>query len=73
MPDSGAADVAAIPKRASAGPRINITFRRAINKAGTNNCARALSSPLTGEDYMYNVHDGPVHRWIDGKMVEQTS
>lgn len=37
-----------IPKRAHALPRINLTFRRALNKAGTENY------------YRYNVGEGPV-------------
>lgn len=47
-----------VPKRANAGGRMNLTFRRAINAGGTNNY------------YSYNVRHGPVHRWINGKMVE---
>ncbi|KAG8851645.1 hypothetical protein FRB96_009141 [Tulasnella sp. 330] len=46
-----------VPKRTSASPRINITFRKAINPAGTNNY------------YRYNVGDGPVYRYVDGKMT----
>ncbi|GAA95500.1 hypothetical protein E5Q_02155 [Mixia osmundae IAM 14324] len=45
-----------IPKRAVARPRINITFRRAINTYGTDNY------------YKYNVGDGPIYRFRDGKM-----
>jgi len=37
---------------------MNLTFRRAINAAGTNNY------------YHYNVGAGPAHRWLGGKMVE---
>ncbi|KZT44230.1 hypothetical protein SISSUDRAFT_1111841 [Sistotremastrum suecicum HHB10207 ss-3] len=47
-----------IPKRANAGGRINITFRKAMNVAGTNNY------------YRYNVGEGPVHRWRNGEMIE---
>ncbi|KNC96848.1 uncharacterized protein SPPG_07680 [Spizellomyces punctatus DAOM BR117] len=50
----------AIPKRATASPRINITFRKAINVAGTNNY------------YKYNVGDGASYRYINGKMVPST-
>ncbi|KAJ3282019.1 hypothetical protein HK104_011149 [Borealophlyctis nickersoniae] len=46
-----------IPKRASAHPRVNITLRCAMNVAGTNNY------------YKYNVGDGDVYRFVDGKMV----
>ncbi|KAI9103260.1 hypothetical protein DFS34DRAFT_642108 [Phlyctochytrium arcticum] len=47
----------AVPKRATAQPRINITFRKAINVHATNNY------------YRYNVGDGGVLRFVDGKMV----
>ncbi|KAI8917701.1 hypothetical protein DFJ77DRAFT_536148 [Powellomyces hirtus] len=46
-----------IPKRAKASPRINLTFRKAINTKATNNY------------YRYNVGDGGIWRWMDGKMV----
>jgi len=36
----------------------SITFRRAISKAGTDNY------------YHYNVNDGNIYRWQEGKMVE---
>lgn len=47
-----------VPKRAKASGRMNLTFRRAMTTGGTSNY------------YRYNVFDGPVHRWINGKMVE---
>jgi len=47
-----------VPKRANAQGRINITFRKAVNTAGTNNY------------YRYNVYTGPVHRWRNATMVE---
>ncbi|KZO91606.1 hypothetical protein CALVIDRAFT_488732 [Calocera viscosa TUFC12733] len=47
-----------VPKRSNVAPRINLTFRKAINVRGTNNY------------YRYNVGDGPLFRYIDGKMVE---
>ena len=47
-----------IPKRTSSvQPRVNITFRKAMNAAGTNNY------------YKYNVGDGGVYRMINGKMT----
>ncbi|KAK9814334.1 hypothetical protein WJX72_004103 [[Myrmecia] bisecta] len=47
----------AVPKRTSTvQPRINITFRKALNIAGTNNY------------YKYNVGDGPVHKLVNGRM-----
>ncbi|KAI8818762.1 uncharacterized protein EV422DRAFT_477779, partial [Fimicolochytrium jonesii] len=46
----------AIPKRATALPRINITFRKAINVAGTKNY------------YKYNVGDGGIYAFRNGKM-----
>jgi hypothetical protein len=50
-----------IPKRKSGEGRINITFRRAVVPAGTNNY------------YNYNVGGGGMYRWDErrGKMVEQ--
>jgi len=36
----------------------SITFRRAVNKAGTDNY------------YHYNVNEGNIFRWVDGKMVD---
>jgi hypothetical protein len=60
----------AIPKRTHAEPRIkyapwrehdahcSITFRKAINKAGTDNY------------YHYNVNEGNVFRWVNRKMVD---
>lgn len=46
-----------IPKRkSSVQPRVNITFRKAMNAAGTNNY------------YRYNVGDGGVYRMVNGKM-----
>lgn len=48
-----------IPKRTSSvQPRVNITFRKAMNAAGTNNY------------YKYNVGDGGVYRMINGKMTQ---
>ncbi|KZT52560.1 hypothetical protein CALCODRAFT_502112 [Calocera cornea HHB12733] len=47
-----------VPKRANVPPRINLTFRKAINVRGTNNY------------YRYNVGDGPMFRYVGGKMVE---
>ena len=48
-----------IPKRTSSvQPRVNITFRKAMNAAGTNNY------------YKYNVGDGEVYRMINGKMSQ---
>lgn len=48
-----------IPKRTSSvQPRVNITFRKAMNAAGTNNY------------YKYNVGDGGVYRMINGKMSQ---
>ncbi|EJU00495.1 hypothetical protein DACRYDRAFT_54044 [Dacryopinax primogenitus] len=47
-----------VPKRANAAPRINLTFRKAMNVKGTNNY------------YRYNVGDGPVFRYIHGRMVQ---
>jgi len=51
-----------IPKRVvkmdgswHAGARINITFRKAMEKGGTGNY------------YNYNVGSGPVYRWNEGK------
>ncbi|EIN10016.1 hypothetical protein PUNSTDRAFT_20344, partial [Punctularia strigosozonata HHB-11173 SS5] len=44
-----------VPKRANAGGRMNLTFRRAVNAAGTNNY------------YRYNVGEGPVYRWRNGQ------
>ena len=50
-----------IPKRTSSvQPRVNITFRKAMNAAGTNNY------------YKYNVGDGGVYRMINGKMSKTT-
>ncbi|DBB08629.1 TPA: hypothetical protein ACH3X3_008755 [Trebouxia sp. C0006] len=50
-----------IPKRTSSvQPRVNITFRKAMNAAGTNNY------------YKYNVGDGGVYRMINGKMSQTT-
>ncbi|KAI9136966.1 hypothetical protein BKA69DRAFT_1032530 [Paraphysoderma sedebokerense] len=46
-----------IPKRSKAFPRVNITLRKAINVAGTNNY------------YRYNVGDGDVFKYQNGKMV----
>lgn len=48
-----------VPKRKSAGARINITFRKGVVPYATDNYNR------------YNVGDGPFYRWIDGKMVRQ--
>jgi alkylated DNA repair dioxygenase AlkB len=50
-----------IPKRKSGEGRINITFRRAVVPAGTNNY------------YNYNVGGGGMYRWDEGRkeMVEQ--
>lgn len=46
-----------IPKRTSSvQPRVNITFRKAMNAAGTNNY------------YKYNVGDGGVYRMVKGQM-----
>lgn len=36
----------------------SITFRKAINKAGTDNY------------YHYNVNEGNIFRWNDGKMID---
>lgn len=48
-----------IPERTSSvQPRVNITFRKAMNAAGTNNY------------YKYNVGDGGVYRMINGKMSQ---
>lgn len=48
-----------IPKRTSSvQPRVNITFRKAMNAAGTNNY------------YKYNVGDSGVYRMINGKMTQ---
>lgn len=49
----------AIPKRAKAEGRINITFRKGVVKYATENY-------LT-----YNVGRGPMFRWKGGKMVQQ--
>ncbi|CAF2416979.1 unnamed protein product [Rotaria sp. Silwood2] len=47
-----------VPKRTSQlSGRINITFRRAYIPDGTNNY------------YRYNVGDGPMYRYINGKMI----
>ena len=47
-----------IPKRTSTvQPRVNITFRKAMNAAGTNNY------------YKYNVGDGGIFRMRNGKMT----
>ena len=47
----------AIPKRTtSVAPRINITFRRAVNTYGTDNYLQ------------YNVGDGPSFRWENDQM-----
>ncbi|KAK4683427.1 hypothetical protein P7C73_g6840, partial [Tremellales sp. Uapishka_1] len=46
----------AIPKRAKADGRINVTFRKAVKAGGTENY------------YRYNVGQGPVYRWRGGKM-----
>ena len=47
----------AVPKRSSSvQPRINITFRKALTMAGTNNY------------YQYNMGDGPVHKLVNGRM-----
>ena len=48
-----------IPKRKSAGARINITFRKGVVPYATDNYNR------------YNVGDGPFFRWQEGKMVKQ--
>ncbi|KAL7424156.1 hypothetical protein Q5752_001742 [Cryptotrichosporon argae] len=48
-----------VPKRARAEGRINITFRKAVVKYGTENYNT------------YNVGTGPMYRFIDGHMVEQ--
>ena len=51
-----------IPKRqSSVQPRINITFRRAMNAAGTNNYHR------------YNIGSGPVFRLGKAGKMEPTS
>ena len=48
-----------IPKRTSSvQPRVNITCRKAMNAAGTNNY------------YKYNVGDDGVYRMINGKMTQ---
>ncbi|BFZ54712.1 hypothetical protein PYCC9005_001749 [Savitreella phatthalungensis] len=47
-----------IPKRRSAAPRINITFRRGVVPYATDNYNR------------YNIGDGPFFRWRAGKMVQ---
>ncbi|GME25405.1 Oxoglutarate/iron-dependent oxygenase [Neofusicoccum parvum] len=47
-----------VPKRKGAeggGGRINVTFRRAMVRGGTENY------------YQYNVGDGPVYRWDEGR------
>lgn len=36
----------------------SITFRKAINKAGTDNY------------YHYNVNEGNIFRWVDGKIID---
>ncbi|CAF0962713.1 unnamed protein product [Adineta steineri] len=52
----------AVPKRISQlSGRINITFRRAYVPEGTNNY------------YRYNVGDGPIYRYINGKMIKYDS
>jgi hypothetical protein len=38
-----------VPKRANAGGRINITFRRAINTAGTNKYVFNVTEQKVGE------------------------
>ncbi|CAF0733279.1 unnamed protein product [Rotaria sordida] len=51
-----------VPKRTSQlSGRINITFRRAYLPEGTNNY------------YRYNVGDGPMYRYINGKMIKHDS
>jgi hypothetical protein len=49
----------AIPKRKEARGRLNLTFRRAMTVAGTNNY------------YRYNVGQGPIFRWDGKEMVLQ--
>jgi alkylated DNA repair dioxygenase AlkB len=46
-----------IPKRASAAGRMNLTFRKARVRYGTENY------------YNYNVHSGPYYRWHKGQMI----
>jgi len=36
----------------------SITFRKAINKAGTDNY------------YHYNVNEGNIFKWVDDKMID---
>jgi hypothetical protein len=65
----------AVPKRASAGPRINITFRRVNCVAGVNSelrgCLAAVHDSLCGPDFMrYSRGDGPGYRWRGGRLVE---
>ncbi|CAF0730814.1 unnamed protein product [Adineta ricciae] len=51
-----------VPKRTSQlSGRINITFRRSFTPEGTNNY------------YKYNVGDGPMYRYINGKMIKYDS
>lgn len=51
-----------IPKRTgktqTTSARINVTFRKAINAKGSNNYSH------------YNVGSGPLHRFVDGSMVQ---
>jgi alkylated DNA repair dioxygenase AlkB len=49
----------AVPKRAKAEGRINITFRKGIVEYATKNYNQ------------YNVGSGGMYRWIKGEMVEQ--
>lgn len=53
-----------IPKRTgktqATAPRINVTFRKCINAKGSNNYSH------------YNVGSGPIHRFVNGAMMEQT-
>lgn len=54
-----------IPKRTgktqSSMPRINVTFRKAMNVKGSNNYSH------------YNVGSGPLHRYVAGRMVQISS
>lgn len=51
-----------VPKRTTQlSGRINITFRRSYVLEGTNNY------------YKYNVGDGPIYRYINGKMIKYDS
>ncbi|ORY24979.1 hypothetical protein BCR39DRAFT_445565, partial [Naematelia encephala] len=48
----------AVPKRAKAEGRINITFRKGV-------------VPYATKNYLdYNVGSGPLYRWVNGEMVE---